>query len=280
MKLGMVAAQHWDVTAYETTFHHVTEYGRSIARDVLAPQAGERVLDVGCGPGELSAFIHSLGATVVGIDADAGMIARARERYMPDSSVAVAQPAPALRGGASIGLRFEQADGQNFSFATEPPFDAVFSNAALHWMTKPEQVIACVQRALRPGGRFVAEMGGGHNVATVLGSVRVARRELGLGEPPSPWFYPSVAEYATLLEQGGFFVRRIECFERPTPQEPGEDGLARWLAMYGGALLSDLDESARAATVAKAVALAQPLLYSHGRWVIDYVRLRFVALRR
>jgi SAM-dependent methyltransferase len=272
----VTADQRWDVAAYEKSFHHVTEYGRSIVHDVLVPQPGERVLDLGCGTGELSAYIHSLGASVVGIDGDAGMIARANERYAAEAAVQTSA------GSAIATLRFEQADGQAFSFAVEPPFDAVFSNAALHWMTKPSDVIACVQRALRPGGRFVAEMGGGHNVATVTTSVRNARRELGFGfdDPPSPWFYPSTAEYAALLEAGGFFVRRIECFERPTPQDPGEEGFARWLSMFGGPLLSDLPDSARDAVVAKAVALARPLLYSDGRWTIDYVRLRFVALRR
>ena len=263
MKLGMTADQRWDVTAYETSFHMVTEYGRSIVSDILLPQPGERVLDLGCGTGELTAYIHTLGAAVVGIDGDAGMIGRAHQLYPISAS-----------------LRFEQADAQHFSFAAEPPFDAVFSNAALHWMTEPADVIACVQRALRPGGRFVAEFGGGHNIAAVLQSVRTARRELGLGETPMPWFYPTTAEYATLLERGGFFVRRIECFERPTPQEPGEDGLVRWLAMFGGALFADLDAQQRQAVLAKTVALARPLLYSDGRWTIDYVRMRFVALRR
>jgi SAM-dependent methyltransferase len=259
---GIAVGQRWDVAAYERSFHFVTDYGRTLVSELLAPAAGERVLDLGCGNGELTALIQSQGADVLGLDGDAGMIARARERF--------------------AGVRFEQADAQDFELANEPPFDAVFSNAALHWMKKPAAVIANVRSVLRHGGRFVAEFGGGANVAHVIESVRAARRALGLGEPASPWFYPSTAEYATLLEHGGFFVRRIECFDRPTPLEPGEAGMAEWFGMFGGPLFSDLAAPERAAAIAKAVVLARPLLYSEsaGRWVIDHVRLRFEAFRR
>jgi trans-aconitate methyltransferase len=258
--MSQAAPGAWDVGLYERSFQHVTEYGRSIVDDWLAPKPAERVLDLGCGNGELTAHVASFGATALGIDGDAGMVARAKERYPH--------------------VRFEQADGQDFAFVNEAPFDAVFSNAALHWMTKPAQVIACVQRALRPGGRFVAEFGGGHNVATVLSSVSAARVALGFAPARSPWFYPTVAEYAALLEHGGFVVRRIDCFERPTPQDPGEDGLSRWLRMYGAALFADLDAAQRAAVEQRAAELARARLYDGERWVIDYVRLRFMAFRR
>jgi trans-aconitate methyltransferase len=251
--------KRWDADGYDQSFRFVTSYGQSVLED-LAVQPGERVLDLGCGTGELTARIAELGGQVVGLDHDADMISRARERYPT--------------------LRFEQADGQTFERpAGLPPVDAVFSNAALHWMLRPADVIARVRAALRPGGRFVAEAGGEGNVARVELALHGARAEAGLPPRPSPWFFPSIATYARLLADGGLEPRRMWLFDRPTPLAEGESALVDWMKMFASPLLDDLPEPARARLLARAAELARPALFREGRWSVDYRRLRFVAVR-
>jgi trans-aconitate methyltransferase len=191
-----VGEQGWDAGGYDRAFGYVSRHGRELMR-LLAPVPGERVLDLGCGTGELAAAVADLGIEVCGIDADAAMIAQARALH-PE-------------------IGFEQADGHDFVLAD--PVDAVLSNAALHWMLDPPAVIARVRAALRPGGRFVAEFGGQGNVAIICSAVRDASEAAGVdpGRIHVPWFFPSPAEYATLLEEGGFRVRLMEHFDRLTP---------------------------------------------------------------
>jgi trans-aconitate methyltransferase len=254
-----VQSKCWDVPAYEQRFRFVTGHGEGVLQD-LAPQAGERVLDLGCGSGELTAQIAALGAEVLGVDQDAGMIQRARQRY-PE-------------------LRFEQADAQRFA----PPagmetFDAVFSNAALHWMLRPAEVIAHVRAVLRPGGRMVAEAGGHGNVARVQAALQQARAEAGAPPRPSPWFFPSIATYARLLEEGGLEPRQMHLYDRPTLLEPGDSGLRDWMNMFASPLLEDLAPGVRDQVLGRATELARPTLFAEGRWSVDYRRLRFVAVR-
>jgi trans-aconitate methyltransferase len=249
----------WDAAEYDRRFHFVTAYGQSLVED-LAVESGERILDLGCGTGELTAKIAELGGAVVGLDLDADMIRRAGERYP--------------------GLRFQAADAHRFDLAGEMgSFDAVFSNAALHWMLRPAEVIARVCAALRPGGRFVAEAGGQGNVARVQQALVQARAEAGLPARLSPWFFPSIATYARLLEQGGFEPRRMQLQDRPTPLQEGESSMVDWINMFASPLLSDLDAPARGQVLARAVELLRPALFQEGRWWVDYRRLRFQAVR-
>src|SRR4051794_30588267 len=214
-----VAANTWDAEAYDRTVSIVTRLGASVL-DLLAPAPGQRILDLGCGTGHLTAEIAAAGADVIGIDAAASMIERARTLYPQ--------------------LRFEVAPGEGFTL--DAPVDAVFSNAALHWMTQPAAVAACVARALVPGGRFVAEMGGHGNVAAVLAALRQALAEEGVlpAAQPQPWYFPSIPEYAALLEQAGFEVTLMHLFDRPTPLDDCPDGPADWVRMFGGAFLGPL----------------------------------------
>ena len=172
----------------------------------------------GAEPEALTAQIAAAGAEVVGIDASEAMIARARELYPQ--------------------LRFEVAKGEDF--AVEEPVDAVFSNAALHWMSPPEAVAASVARALKPGGRFVAEMGGRGNIATIIGAIYQALAEEGIPRERvrNPWYFPSIGEYASLLERAGFEVVLMQLFDRPTPLDDCPNGIADWLRMFGGDFLA------------------------------------------
>lgn len=246
----------WDAQRYDRSFAYVSRFGRDVV-DLLAPAAGERVLDLGCGTGDLTAELAARGIDVVGIDADPAMITTARARH-PQVS-------------------FEQADAHTFTLAA--PVDAVLSNAALHWMRRPSAVIDRVRAALRPGGRFVGEFGGHGNIATIHAAVVESTQQVGLdiGRLDDPWYFPTPAAYASLLESGGFRVRLLEHFDRPTPLTDGEDGLAEWLRQFASGLLGALTVDEREAVIRATVSRCRPALHRDGRWVADYVRLRFHA---
>ena len=248
----------WDSTLYEESFGIITELGAGVV-DLLAPRPGERIVDLGCGTGALTAQIAAAGAEVVGIDASEAMIARAKELYPH--------------------LRFEVARGQDF--ALEAPVDAVFSNAALHWMSPPEAVVASVARALKPGGRFVAEMGGIGNIATIVAAIYQALAEEGIPRErvPNPWYFPSIGEYASLLERASFEARFMQLFDRPTPLDDCPNGIADWLRMFGGDILAPVPDDRRTHVEERVNELTRPLLERAGRWVADYRRLRFMAVK-
>ena len=239
----------WDPERYESRFSFVWNHGADLV-DLLDPKPGETVLDLGCGTGQLTRQIAERGADAVGLDSAPAMVAQARMNY------------PALR--------FLLADGTDFSL--DERVDAVFSNAALHWMTKPEAVVACVRRALKPGGRFVAEFGGQSNVATIVAAIRAE-----VPDAVNPWYYPSLGEYATRLESHGFRVTQAFHFDRPTPLE-GDRGMHDWMDMFGGAMLTGLKTGERSGAVDRIVERLRPLLVRDGVWRADYVRLRVRAI--
>jgi len=245
--------QAWDAAAYAKTGRFVADLGGPVV-ELLAPQAGEAILDLGCGDGALTEKIAAVGAVVTGIDASHAMVLAARAR----------------------GLTVVEGSGEALEFDAE--FDAVFSNAALHWMPRAEAVIAGVRRALRPGGRFVAEMGGHGNIAAIRTALQAVLLPRGIdAEAVAASFYPSPAHYRRLLEAGGFRVRSIELIPRPTPLPAGMEG---WLNTFRNGVLDLRPAEERAKAVAETVALLRPMLCDgDGNWTADYVRLRFDAVR-
>lgn len=249
----------WDAERYDEAFGFVPALGVGVL-DLLDPRPGERVLDLGCGSGELTAQIASRGARVVGVDSSPEMLARAGERF-PD-------------------LDLRLVDGHDLD--VDEPVDAVFSNAALHWMTDPDAVLAGVRSALRPGGRFVAEMGAAGNVAQLVSALRAAAFRIDLAdELLLPWYFPTPAEQAVRLEQVGFTVRLLEYVDRPTPLTGCAGGAADWWRMFGPTTLEQVPAGRLDELLATVNELAAPSLRgADGVWVADYVRLRFVAEAR
>jgi trans-aconitate methyltransferase len=245
--------QRWDPQTYAQHARFVSDLGSPVV-DLLAPRPGERILDLGCGDGALTEKLVAAGASVVAVDASAEQVAGARARGL-DARVARAEALP---------------------FDAE--FDAVFSNAALHWMRDAAAVLASVRRALRPGGRFVAEMGGAGNVAAIRSALVSALGHRGIdGTALDLLFLPTAEEYRALLEAGGFSVRTISLFARPTPL-PGE--LSAWLETFAQSFLRAVPDGDRARLIEEVSAALRPRLYQAGRgWVADYVRLRFSAIK-
>jgi trans-aconitate methyltransferase len=250
--------QIWDPRTYDTAAAYVSAYGSDLVT-LLAPCKGETVLDLGCGTGTLTAKIAQMGAAVIGLDSSPEMIRLAQEQYPQ--------------------LQFRVGAGQDFALAE--PVDAVFSNAALHWMKPPESVIRSVAAALKPGGRFVAELGGKGNVSVAVKALYQAMAEVGVKAPEqcNPWFFPSVAEYAGLLEASGFRVRLMQHYDRPTPLHDCEHGLADWLGLFAGSFLAAVPDSVRRKMVDRVMTLTEPELLRAGTWYVDYVRLAFIAER-
>ena len=246
--------QTWNPRSYESNARFVSQLGAPVL-DWLDPQPGQRVLDLGCGDGALTARLVEAGCVVVGIDASPELVAAAISR----------------------GINATTGDGARLEFDGE--FDAVFSNAALHWMTDAPAVAAGVARALRPGGRFVAEMGGAGNVASIVLALEhaLARRQLD-GAKVNPWYFPSAQEYGDLLEKHGFSVDRMELFSRPTPL-PGD--VLGWLETFAQEFAGIVPRADRPAFYREVRDELRPLLaYDSGIWTADYVRLRFAATLR
>ncbi len=245
--------QTWDPARYARNARFVADMGLPVV-ELLAPRPGERILDLGCGDGALTARLAELGCAVVGVDASPAQVAAARAR----------------------GLEALVMDGQALPFAGE--FDAVFSNAALHWMPDLRRVIAGVWRALRPGGRFVAECGGEGNIARIRAALYAALSRRGLdGTALDPWRFPSLPACRSQLEAQGFEVRSMALIPRPTPL-PGD--FADWLATFAESFTSALPEGERSAFIAQVCDMLRPdLCDAQGQWTADYVRLRFAAVK-
>ena len=223
--------------------------------ELLAPRAGERILDLGCGDGALTKKLVEMGCEVVAVDASAQQIDAAKQ----------------------LGLEAQVMDGENLRFENE--FDAVFSNAALHWMRdNPDKVIFGVHSALKPGGRFVAEMGGYGCVNKIKSALVAALNRRGVdGEGASPWYFPTIEDYSERLTRGGFAPTYIALINRPTPL-PGD--VTAWLETFAENFTKPLPPADRPAFLKEVQENLRPHLCDDaGKWTADYVRLRFAAVK-
>jgi trans-aconitate methyltransferase len=247
----MTTSQTWDPERYARTARFVAELGVPVL-ELLDPRRGERVLDLGCGDGHLTTRLVEAGCTVVGIDSSPAQVEAAQR----------------------VGLDARVMAAEELSFEDE--FDAVFSNATLHWVTQADTAISSVWRALKNGGRFVGEFGGEGCVARIREALGQSLERRGIeARALDPWYFPSAAEYRGKLERGGFRIESIAVFPRPTVL-PGD--LKEWLETFAQAFTSVLDPQERPAFVAEVQDALQPYLCdSTGRWTADYTRLRFRA---
>jgi len=249
----MSSGQTWDPENYARHARFVSDLGSPVV-ELLAPKPSERILDLGCGDGALTKKLADLGCEVVAVDASAPQIEAARK----------------------LGLDARVMSAEALPFREE--FDAVFSNAVLHWIKRADLMIAAVYRSLKPGGRFVGECGGYgcvHKIRTAL--VQALHRRGMDGEVRVPWYFPTPGDYATRLERAGFRVDSIALIPRPTPL-PGD--IIGWLETFGQSFLDGLPRDARAEYLQEVRAvLEQQLRESTGTWVADYVRLRFAATK-
>ncbi len=244
-------SQKWDPSRYQANAGFVPKLGRPLL-ELAAPVAGERVLDLGCGDGVLTEEIVTLGCTVTGVDFSADQIAAAQAR----------------------GLDAHVMDGQKLGYENE--FDLVLSNAAMHWMPDQAAVIDGAWRALKPGGRFASEMGGGDNVGKIRRAVRTALSARGIdAEAADPWTFPEVDEQRNRLQSRGFIVDSIQLIDRPTPL-PGD--IEGWLWTFCESFLLAAPEAERPIIIDEVRTALDPLLRDeNGVWIADYVRLRFLA---
>jgi trans-aconitate methyltransferase len=247
-------AQTWHPEVYEKNARFVADLGQPVV-ELLAPRPGERILDLGCGDGALTARLVELGCTVVGADSSPALAEAARAR----------------------GLDVRLMDGHALTFG--PEFDAVFSNAALHWMKDAGRVLGGVHRALKSGGRFVGEFGGYGCVETIHAALVAGLDRRGIdGRAASPWYFPTTDDYGQKLAAAGFDVGYIALIDRPTPL-PGD--ILGWLETFSESFTRVLPVEERPAYLEEVRVQVKPRLCdAQGKWTADYVRLRFAATKR
>lgn len=244
----------WDGTFYKNSCSFVSEFGEELLT-WLDPDPGERILDVGCGTGELTAKISRRSGHVIGLDPSGDMLAEAREEYP--------------------GITFIEADIRRYE--VDEPFDAIFSNAVMHWISDHDAVLRSVRRNLKEGGRFVAEFGASGNIRSIREVLYETLRQKGYNpEERDPWYFPEPDKYVDKLEDGGFSVEEWTAFDRPTKMV-GDEGLRLWLLMFAERFLEPLTDVERNDVIDEIVSRLRGRLFNEGEWVLDYRRLRFRA---
>jgi trans-aconitate methyltransferase len=245
----------WNADLYNRQHSFVYHYGEELI-NWLSPAEGEKIIDIGCGTGELTDRIFHSGVSVTGIDASVEMIAKARQNF------------PAIG--------FEVKDATNFEMVEK--FDAAFSNATLHWINDQAAALKNIANCLKPGGRFVFEMGGKHNIESIHHALGQALKQAGFAVPSQSNYFPSVGQQATLLEQSGFSVSDVKYFQRPTKLE-GESGMELWINQFCGFFFRQMPAEQKAAVTRETVNTLRKTNYTNGAWYADYVRLRVKAIR-
>lgn len=248
----------WNTNLYNKKHSFVYEYGKELI-DLLNPESQERILDLGCGSGELTNLIHQVSENVIGIDTSVEMISRA--------SISFPQ------------IQFLVADAANFLL--DQKFDAIFSNAALHWVTDYKAAIQCMHTNLREGGRIVLEFGGKGNVQNIIQQIRTSLLKRNLVEHAKFdfWYFPSIGEYATDLEKEGFRVILAQHFDRPTELADVNNGISDWITMFGHHFFQDLPNHISEEIKTEVQEQLRPTSFLNGKWFADYKRIRIIAIK-
>lgn len=248
-------ANTWNSGLYDQAHSFVWKLAADLL-PMLDAKQGEHILDLGCGTGHLTAEIARTGAHVIGIDSSAEMIEQARSTY-PD-------------------IDFRIGDAR--SFTLDEAVDAVFSNAALHWVKPPQDAVRSIAAALKPGGRFVAEFGGKGNTRKLMAASFEVLRQHGI-ERQIPWYFPSIAEYGSILEQCGIELRQASLFDRLTALEEGDGAIPAWFDMFGGRIFAGIPEELRTSIYREITERLRGSLQKDGQWFVDYRRIRISAVK-
>lgn len=258
MNKTSVSNNNWNSSLYQEKHAFVWKYGENLL-EILNPQPNERILDLGCGTGQLTEKIAESGAELTGIDSADKMIEKAKQNYPQ--------------------LHFQVADAKNFQLSQ--PVDAVFSNATLHWIPEADEVISSINKSLKTGGRFIAEFGGKGNIESIVKALYAALEKIGFDNPSkfNPWYFPSISEYAAKLEKQGFEVTYSNLFYRPTLLQDEDTGLANWIKMFGGNFFTGLSEEEINQAINHVEKQLKPKLYQQGNWFADYRRIQVKAIK-
>lgn len=258
MNKTSVSNNDWNSKLYQDKHAFVWQYGENLLQ-ILNPQPKERILDLGCGTGQLTAKIAETGAEVIGIDSASEMIEKALQNYPQ--------------------LQFQVADAKNFQLSQS--VDAVFSNATLHWIQEADEVITRIRESLQVGGRLIAEFGGKGNIQSIVKALYEALEKIGVDTPQNlnPWYFPSIGEYAAKLEKQGFEVTYSHLFSRPTLLQDKDAGLANWIKMFGGNFLNQLSNEEKIQVIDDVEKQLKPKLYQQGNWFADYRRIQIKAIK-
>jgi trans-aconitate 2-methyltransferase len=250
--------QKWNANLYNDKHSFVYAYGASLI-DILNPKVNERILDLGCGSGELTALINERSEDVVGMDKSVEMISKAKTQFPL--------------------CKFKVGDASRFNF--DVPFDAIFSNAALHWVTNYNEAITCMYRNLKKGGRIVLEFGGKDNVKKITTQLRKSLLKRGYRKQAELklWYFPSIGEYTIALESVGFLVSSAQWYARPTELADDKTGIKDWLQMFCKPFFVEVDNLDVSDILTEVQEFLRSDLYVDGKWFADYKRIRIVAHR-
>jgi len=249
---------NWNVELYNNKHGFVHQYGEQLI-EILDPKPGELILDLGCGAGQLTNKIAGFGANVIGLDSSAEMIESAK-RSFPE-------------------LEFHIMDAADFQF--KAPFDVIFSNAALHWVTDQKKAVQCLFKNLKKGGRLVVEFGGRGNVDSILQALKKALIHYGYegNSKMNRWYFPSISEYSQLLENQGFEVKFAHLYNRPTALESSDSGIKDWIEMFGSHFFTGVGKLAKEEILDKVQKDVEDICLRNGTWYADYRRIRVEAIK-
>ena len=259
MNKTLTSNNNWNSSLYQEKHNFVWKYGENLL-EILNPQPKETILDLGCGTGQLTAKIAECGAEVIGIDGASEMIEKAKDNYPQ--------------------LEFKVADARNFELSQ--PVDAIFSNATLHWISEADEVINSINKSLKTGGKFISEFGGKGNIESIVKALYRALEKIGVNNPSklNPWYFPSIGEYSSKLENHGFEVVYSNLFYRPTLLQDKDNGLANWIKMFGSNFFTELLESEIDLVIQDVEKQLKPKLYQDRNWFADYRRIQIKAIKR
>ncbi|WP_226666408.1 class I SAM-dependent methyltransferase [Metabacillus litoralis] len=254
---SQISNDPWNADLYDGKHSFVSNFGDRLI-DLLDPKEGEKILDLGCGTGDLAKNLFDKKIEVIGIDKSENMINQAKTKY-PE-------------------IEFFVEDATELSYHQE--FDAVFSNAALHWIKTPKKALNCIYKSLKKDGRFIAEFGGKGNIKLISNEITQQIKEAGFefNNKPFPWYFPSIGEYTSLMEEVGFKVTFSQLFNRPTALE-GKDGLKTWIEMFASDMLEGIAFDKKEVIISRVEDHLKKHLYHNETWIADYKRIRVVGIK-